>query len=383
MLQEQIYQGIGANYNEGRNIVLKGKATIGSSNFTGNISANEWTCKGAQSINGSLYTSGSIQIPAGCELDVDDYSQSSGTLDIGKNAALKSSGNYINGGTVTSAGIISVSDDSKITGAHTGGTFKAKGNVDASAALKPDVLKFESKLSQSFYNSAATQTERLEINNTSSGGFYVNSIINVAQKFDNKCRKLNNASNIRLNSDVLDKNVLDYDVCTDGEFKVSAGEEIYIKGNLILKSGARVIVEDGGKLTVKKHVSSQSSSFDIDKGGCMQINDYISSSSDTFEVDGSLIIRGDAKMSSASVSGTGLITFRGDLNVNSGIWDKPNIAFDSKVHQSVGGSTINVNDLLISNSAKSGISFSSGINCYGELTENYLKISGGSYIVKK
>lgn len=155
-----IYQGIGANYNEGRNIVLKGKATIGSSNFTGNISANEWTCKGAQSINGSLYTSGSIQIPAGCELDVDDYSQSSGTLDIGKNAALKSSGNYINGGTVTSAGIISVSDDSKITGAHTGGTFKAKGNVDASAALKPDVQKFESKLSQSFYNSAATQTRK-------------------------------------------------------------------------------------------------------------------------------------------------------------------------------------------------------------------------------
>ena len=88
-------------------------------------------------------------------------------------------------------------------------------------------------------------------------------------------------------------------------------------------------------------------------------------------------------MSRASVSGAGLITFRGDLNVSSGTWNKPNIAFDSKVHQSVRGSAINVNNLTISNSAKSGISFSSGINCYGELTENYLKISGGSYIVKK
>ena len=378
-----VSQSKGTVYSGGRNIVLKGEAVVKGEPLTENISASGWTCGSDAVIGGILYTSGDIAIGDNVKLAVTEYRQSSGTLNIGEGGNLQCSGNYINGGTVTSAGTVSVSDDSKITGAHTGGTFKAKGNVDASATLKPDVLKFESKLSQSFYNSAATQTDRLEINNTSSGGFYVNSIINVVQKFDNKCKKLNNASNIRLNSDVLDKNVLDYDVCTDGEFKVSAGEEIYIKGNLILKSGARVIIEDGGKLTVKKHVSSQSSSFDIDKGGSMQINDYISSSSDTFEVDGNLIIRGDAKMSSASVSGTGLITFRGDLNVSSGTWNKPNIAFDSKFYQSVGGSTINVNNLTISNSAKSGISFSSGINCYGELTENYLKISGGSYIVKK
>lgn len=380
---DTVSQSKKAVYSNGKNIVLKGEAVIEGEPLAENISAADWTCSSNAAIGGIMYTSGDIVIGDNVKLNVTEYRQSAGTLDIGEGGSLNCSGNYINGGTVTSAGTVSVADDSKITGAHTGGTFTAKGNVEASAAIKTDVLKFDSRLSQTFYNSQSTQTDRLEISNTSSKGFNVNSVINVAQKFDNKCKKLSNASNIRLNSDVLDKNVLDYDVCTDGEFKVSAGQNIYIRGNLILKSGAKVIVEDGGSLTVKKHVTSQSASFDIDEGGSMQINDYLSSSEDTFAVNGDLIIKGDAKMSSASVSGAGLMTFRGDLDVSSGTWDRPNIAFDSRISQSVGGSAINVNNLTISNSARSGIRFSSAINCYGELTENYLKISGGSYIVKK
>ena len=156
-----------------------------------------------------------------------------------------------------------------------------------------------------------------------------------------------------------------------------------MNGKLILKSGANLTVEDGGTLVVKRHIDSNSATLDVDSGGLIQINDYLNSSSDTFNIDGDMIVKGDAKISSSTVNANGLITFKGDLNISSGTWNNPNIAFNSKLPQTISGSAINVNNLTVDNTSKTGIAFSSTVNYYGEYTNNASVITNESNIVKK
>ena len=95
------------------------------------------------------------------------------------------------------------------------------------------------------------------------------------------------------------------------------------------------------------------------------------------------MVKGDARITSSTVNANGLITFKGDLSISSGTWNKPNIAFVSKLPQVVSGSSVNVNDLTVDNSSKTGISFSQAVNYYGKYENNSSVIADESKLVKK
>lgn len=372
-------------FQNGKNVVLTGNAKISASEIRGNISANNWNCSSSANIKGTLYTSNSINITNGAQLKVLNYNQSGGSLIVDEKSLLESDGYFNQAGTTTNNGTIIVDGDSKITNTLLGGAFKSKGDMTVSSTFSPDNLVFDSKVSQIFSNSSSTNVKNLTIDNPSKSGFTVGSVINVSETFNNKCKNLINGENIVLKNgaNYISDGMTKGDLSISGDYVVSEGDALTVNGKLYLKSGAILVVENGGNLTVKQSVISNSANINVNKGGIIQINDYLNSSSDFYNIDGELLVKGDAKITSATVNANGNITFKGDLNVSSGTWNNPNISFISKLPQSFSGSSINVNNLTLDNNSKSGITFNSKVNYYGEYIPNSSVIVGENNLVSK
>ena len=121
----------------------------------------------------------------------------------------------------------------------------------------------------------------------------------------------------------------------------------------------------------------------MSEGGLLQVTDYLNSNSDIFNISGSLIVKGDSKITSSVINADGLITFKGDLNSSSCTWNNPNIAFNSKLPQTVSGSAINANNFTVNNESRLGITFNCKVNYYGDLISENSVITGQSNLVQQ
>lgn len=442
---DTLYSGRSSAYGNGKNVVLTGTAKLDGNTIKGNISAENWQCTDSVEIVGDIYSSGEISFAEGVSfsanslnhsggtftvpdymffyikklyqsggtvcigkninLDLSDFYKSSGRFTLDESSSLYCSGDFFSKGGFINNGNVTIIGDAVI-GEFSGGKLKVKGDINASGELMVSNLIFESRLSQRFKNTSSTIVENLIIENTSKSGFIVNSVINVTNCFNDKSENIVNNENIVLNegalylSDCLTKG----DLTLSGDFTVKSGEALIVNGDLALNSGANLVVEEGGKVLVKGNLKTTSSKVDVCENGVFevdgffnisssqlnvtekstfQVNDYFKSASDDININGDLIIKGDCKITSSTVNADGLITFKGDLITSSGTWNNPNVSFTSKLQQTVSGSKINVNNLTVNNSGKSGITFKSTVNCYGTYDKGNSVITGESYIVDK
>lgn len=380
-----LYSGTNSAYGNGKNVILTGTAKSDGNTINGNISVQDWQCTDSVNIKGNLYASGAVSLAESITINAVNFYQTSGNLTLSEKSSLICSGEYSNKGTVINSGFVSVTDDCLISGAFSGGTLKVKGDISASAVLTPEILVFESKVAQSFKNTSSTEVENLTITNTSNTGFAVNSVINVTNCFNDESKNIINGENIVLNAGALylSNGLTKTDLTLTGDYTVKSGETLVVNGDLILKSGAKLIVENGGTVTVKRSLKTTSSQIDVAEGGLIEVRDYFKSSSDTLNINGDLVIKGDCKISSSTVNAAGLITFKGDLTVSSGTWNNPNVNFESKLIQSVSGSSINVNNLAVNNTSKSGIIFSSKVYFYGEYNKEESVIIGETNLIEQ
>ena len=281
--------------------------------------------------------------------------------------------------------MISVKGDCKITGDLTGGKLMCKGDVKASSTIQINEFVLNGNTGQVFCNSGSTTTEMFEINNQSKAGVDIQSKITVTKEFNNNCNNLINSKNIVLTGKAkyLAAQDIKGDISTSGELTIQEGEEITVNGRIYAGSGASIIVEKGATLNVKNCIISSSGVITVQEGGKLQIDDYLSSTKDTLNIEGEMVIKGDAKISSSIINGPGILTFKGDLITSSGTWNKPDIAFISKLPQVISGSAVTADDLTLNNESKSGVTLKSTVNYYGEINKNASSIDGESYIVKK
>lgn len=412
-------------FQNGKNVVLTGNSKVSSNTIKGSISAKDWTYSGDLTIKGTFYTYGTINILDNSDVIFENYIQSNGSLNIGENCLFECNGNYDNKGSLiigkdsllncsedfrqnsnsTSKGSVLIKGDCVINSSFSGGVIKVNGDMKVSGELDLNDLIFESKVAQKFNNSSSTTVQNLTIVNTSKSGFNVGSVIYVNKSFNENSSNILNRGNIVLNSDVTYEasGIIYGDIVTSGEFTVKEGETLTIRGNLkingadvivengatlnitesITASAANLYVEDGAKLTVSKNLISSNSVFNVKDNGILQVDEYFKSSSDTLNVDSELLINGDAEIINSTVNSSGTITFKGDLKVSFGTWNNPNISFVSKLPQSFSGSSINVNNLTIDNNSKSGITFDSKVNYYGEYIPNSSVIVGENNLVSK
>ncbi len=379
-------------YTNGKNIVLTGMAKLNGNTINGSISAENWTCADSATVKGNIFATGDIVVGDEVTLNAIGYQQSSGKLTIAETGNISCKGDLLLGGTTTNNGTILVDGDAKITSDYTGGTLtikgdmissgnfsggtlNIKGDVSASATFAPDFLNFNSKVAQRFYNSSTTTVKKLHIDNSSLTGFTVDSIINVEEEYVNNTRNLINSHNIRLadGATYIDGDNSHGDFTISGDYTIKSGETLTINGGLTLLEGATLTVEEGATLNVKQNVTSNGATIIVNEGATMNVADYLKSTSDTLDVYGNLIVGGDAKITSSTVNATGIITFKGDLTVSGGTWNNPNVVFISKLPQVVSGRDINVNDITIDNTSKSGITFTLTYTASGKV--NILHLS--------
>lgn len=379
-----LQSGSTSAYANGANVVLTGDAKLNGNTIRGSISAKDWTVSDDMTVGGTLYTSGAITVKEGKTLSVVCYRQSGGTLTLEKDALLAISGDAVFGGVVTNAGCIEVCDDSGVTAALTGGTLRVKGDLTASEALKPDTLIFESKTAQSFTNSVETVVKNLTVNNSSHTGLTVGSVLRVTDTYTNPGSTITGGKNLIVAIEGGDF-ILDAqggDLTISGVYTVTADNPVTVKGDLYLKNGASVTVEPGATLTVERSLIATGSSVTVEEGGRLQVNDCLRSSSDTLTVAGELLIKGDAGFSSDTVTASGEIIMKGDCAVNGGIWNSPNLTFESKTAQRfTSGSEISVTNLTLRNSSRTGIEIAGNIRVLGTLTNESKRVSGGERIL--
>lgn len=393
-----------SKYNNSEQMILTDDAIVIGKTLNVPIKASNWTCIQNTTIDSNLTTSGSVIISDGVSLNVENYHQSSGTFTNGVGSQINCSNNFYEYGTIVNNGIINVfndflsestvtNNDKIIVGADlrtkatfTGGVITVGGDLISSNSFSVRILTFDSKMPQQFSNSSTTKVEKLVIKNTSKSGFTVNNVINVLTEFINKSTKINNLYNIVL-APTATNNFDSFDI--DGNYNLTGTlivpKDIImnVSGNLILSSDSVLILEDNAILNVAGNLNASSNTITLNENSSIIVDDYLNASSSTFNIDGNLTIVGDAKLTLSTIGGNGTINFMGDVNSSSCTWNKPNVSFCGKTPQTVSGSAISVNNLTISNTSKSGITFSTTVNYYGEYIEDNSVINGSNYIVSK
>lgn len=393
-----------SRYNNSEQMILTDDAIVTGKTLNVPIKASNWTCIQNTTIDSNLTTSGSVVISDGVSLNVENYHQSSGTLTNGVGSQINCSNNFYEYGIIVNNGIINVfndflsestvtNNDKIIVGADlrtkdtfTGGVITVGGDLISSNSFSVQILNFDSKMPQQFSNSSTTKVEKLVIKNTSKSGFTVNNVINVSTEFVNKSTKINNINNIVLEptaTNDFDSFDIDGNYNLTGTLIVPKDIIMNVSGNLILSSDSVLILEDNAILNVAGNLNASSNTITLNENSSIIVDDYLNASSSTFNIDGNLTIVGDAKLTSSTIGGNGTINFMGDVNSSSCTWNKPNVSFCGKTPQTVSGSAICANNLTINNTSKSGITFSTTVNYYGEYTEDTSVINGNNYIVSK
>lgn len=375
-----------SNYTNSENIVLTGNACVSDHVMKGNISAENWTCTESLQVSGTLNAAGTINLTNAADVTAKQYKQSGGTLTVGENSTLYCEENFIQTGKTVNEGTIFIGEDGKIASTFSGGTLKAKGDLMLTGDFAANELILDSKLPQKFENSLTTNIKNLTIKNDSRSGVEVNSKIYVSGAFSNQCKNLVHGENIILSGDaayVVD-GVTKNDLALSGQYTLKAGETLTVYGTLSLLPNATLSVQNDAKLLVVGDIRADSASVSVESGGSvyvqghsisksgtwrvdgsMRMDEYLDSSSDAWNIGGDVTVKEDTKITSSTVGGNGVLRMMGDLMVSSGTWNKPNIAFISKLPQNVSGSSISVNQITIENRSKSGITFDSTVYYYG------------------
>lgn len=431
----------------GNNIVLKSTANVNNDIINGSITADGWICnrdklevKGTLKIinnvslpndlfvekleqqsgittvgdnaviNSFKQTAGTITFGNNAKISENDLNQS-GTLNIGNNSiiilkkvtnskninlgdntVLNCETTFVNTGEMSGTGIVILNDDSKLNSLNGGNYEFNNGDITANSSVTANCIKFSSNVPQRYSGPSSSTVENLEINNTSKSGFILSSVIHVTEKFINNSNRIDDIRNIYLDyadgkqyaqESYDEQTVINGNLVFDDYTIIEIKDNVQVNGNVTIPSTSKLIVSSDGSLNAKGSITATSAMVNIIDGGKMRIGDYLSSSTSTFNVDGELIIVGDAKLTSSTLSGNGLISFMGDLITTDCSWNKPNVSFCGKTPQEISGSAISVNNLIVDNTSKSGISFNTTVDYYGRFNDSSSVINGSNYLVSK
>lgn len=404
---DDLYCSDDVHFLNANRIVLTKDAYVHNDRINGSIAAKDWNCSnGALQINGTLYASGNIVLGDQSNVTVQHLQQSDGVITIGSGAAFTCNEVANADGTMINGGSLRFLEDCKVS-KITGGNILFGGDVIGSGEIKADELRFASKLAQSFTNSSTTETAILTLDNTSRQGFSAGSVIQVSEAFYNNSKKVNNLKNIVLAPNAVNHySALDIDedlvitgrltVPKDTKFKVNGDVTLSPEATLTLEEGAQFLisgactassaaiqVESGAQLRIGGFFQSSSMVIQTGKEALLEIGDYFISQSDTVTADGELTVKGDAKLVSSTINAERLITFKGDLNASSCVWNRPNVSFAGKTPQEISGSAMDVNHLTVENPCKAGIIFTATVNYYGTLTDHAKNLTGRDFLVSK
>ena len=215
-------------------------------------------------------------------------------------------------------------------------------------------------------------------NLTLSGNGKVNlkTTVNVSQTY------LNN-NNVEINEEKLVLSMGKVITSNKNYTKLDQTTDLIIDGCTVsidvLNLTAGIKLTNGAKLIVnRKLIASSSKTIEIDETSSLELNKLskISSYSNIL-VDGRLLLGSDSVLTSTKLSGSGIISVKGDLYGSSLTINQPNtFEIIGKTPQIISCSNADFYNLNILNNSRKGVTFSNSVNYYGDYNKNDSNVTG-------
>lgn len=355
------------------NLILTDNCAVSGDYFKGDLGFSDYSTDNAITIDGSAYIQNTVAFNGNV------------ILEDGLNLKSTCSALTLNGDTVVKGD--TVINNGNITG---DGALTLKGGLTI-GYCSPSItsLYFESNNPQEYTSRNELTVENLYVKNTSLSGFTVNSVINVTGTFNDYSSKINNSENIKLSDTAvyISGDYIKEDFTVTGSFNIKEGESYTFNGNLELSSTGKLTVEDGGEIIVNGNLllNNDGAVLNISEGGKIHINGGLSTLNTDFTCDGELTVNEDVDLRS-NIYGSGTVYLAGDIDTHNYGYGLQNVSLCliGKTPQLIEGEYANhsVNNLIVDNTSKSGVTFDSSIEYSGEFTKGDSVINNESNITK-
>lgn len=330
-------------------------------------------------------------------------------------ADLRVESDFIQMGSLTNGGKISVEGDAKIDGTLSGGDIEFEQDVNVGNGMDVNSITLNGKMQQRLIGTSANTVD-LFLDNKSTSGITIGCPLNVSSKFYNNAQKINGISYIKIgevNNNVITEIKGDFNVgdwtCTEntvisgdlnvtGTVNVNSGVVLTVEGSINNSSemnfdGATVIIKESfnnngdlvlgnsSNMLIDGSLISKSGTVTVDETSALTVAEDIVSMS-TIENNGKINLN-DARFKSGTVKGTGIYEFSGDVYSEGAVFEKINIVFNSKFRQTISGKTFTANDVTVYNSSKDGLIIETTVDYYGVLNENNSVIKNNDKFVSE
>ena len=356
---------------DGEKITLLAGATLSGDIWRGSLTVNDWTRETPCEITENLQTLA--------------YSSVTGEIDIGGNlyareginltsAKLNISQNMFSNSTLTAdkETVISVGNDFRTITADCAGEITVEGDVDCGSGWgNISVLRVNGKLKQAV--AAILIVDDFIIENTSSEGINLKGQIDVNGTF------YKNDVDIYGDGRVVTSRI----VGAAGKMSALSLKDAVIEEDLTIDCGVTILntlTVNKGTFTVKGAVSSNGVGYTVNEGAAFDIKGNATISYGALNLEGDLKVARDMYLSAYTI-GNGTVYFSGDLN-SASVINVGKLVFNGKtVQQIYSGSEITVNDLVLENASKQGVTLNATVNVNGMFHKNGVNVYGNGRVV--
>lgn len=364
----------------GRNIIITGSADAEFSNTSSDLTMKDWSGDTFQltGFKGTLYSSGTNTITNDAEYS-GGFSQVDGVLNIqGANltmnktlvqnggaiyidteSSLEVKGDAAFQGTLQNDGTLHVAGDIIARNAVTGGgSIVSGGDMEMNTASEFGGLICNGVRGQTI-NGKDITVDSLELNNTSTSGVTLNAQIYVRDMYNQ-----NGIVRGKKPIQILPERVISEDkdigsISTSNDTEVAENVEVTVKGDV--NSTGQLLIRKGAAMTIQGNLILSSNTLCIQEGASLTVKGNVVLTETDVTLDGQWIIRQDAKLDKGTVSGTGNLILKGDLENNASISDLKQISLSGKAPITISGADIHVGVVEADNSSTGGVELLSKI----------------------
>ncbi len=364
----------------GRNIIITGSADAEFVNTSSDLTMKDWSGDTFQltGFKGTLYSSGTNTITNDAEysggfsqvdgvlniqranLTMDrTLIQNGGTIYIDAESSLEAKGDAAFQGTLQNDGTLHVAGDIIARNAVTGGgTIISGGDMEMNTDSEFGGLICNGVRGQTI-NGKDITVDSLELNNTSTSGVTLNAQIYVRDTYTQNGIVRGKKPIQILPENIISENKDIGSISTSSDTEVEENVEVTLKGDV--NSTGQLLIRKGAAMTIQGNLILSSNTLCIEEGASLTVKGNVVLTETNVTLDGQWTIRQDAKLDKGTVSGTGNLILKGDLENNASIRGLNQISLSGKAPITISDADIHVGIVEADNSSTGGVELLSKI----------------------
>ena len=162
-----------------------------------------------------------------------------------------------------------------------------------------------------------------------------------------------------LSENIISENKDIGSISTSSDTEVEENVEVTVKGDV--NSTGQLLIRKGAAMTIQGNLILSSNMLCIEEGASLTVKGNVILTATDVTLDGQWTIRQDAKLDKGTVSGTGNLILKGDLENSASISDLRQISLSGKAPIIISGTDIHAGIVEADNSSTGGVELLSQI----------------------